>query len=156
MLWQWQATMHLNGKGYKATLEGENRDDATSGDATVRDEYVRKNGDLFREILRMLNAKSEAGKTLMLQIQDEFDNDHDGYGLWEYLKAWASSLTPAEVKVLKKRVEALKFSASETPEKWSYKMQLLYSCSSTCGSASRRTSAAGLSRTYPTRYLTRC
>ena len=27
-LWQWQATMHLNGKGYKATLEGENRDDA--------------------------------------------------------------------------------------------------------------------------------
>ena len=32
---------------------------------------------------------------------------------------------PAEVKVLKKRVEALKFSASETPEKWSYKMQLL-------------------------------
>ena len=48
MLWQWQATMHLNGKGYKATLEGENRDDATSGDATVRDEYVRKNGDLFR------------------------------------------------------------------------------------------------------------
>ena len=38
---------------------------------------------------------------------------------------WASSLTPAEVKVLKKRVEALKFSASETPEKWSYKMQLL-------------------------------
>ena len=125
MLWQWQATMHLNGKGYKATLEGENRDDATSSDATVRDEYVRKNGDLFREILRMLNAKSEAGKTLMLQIQDEFDNDHDGYGLWEYLKAWASSLTPAEVKVLKKRVEALKFSASETPEKWSYKMQLL-------------------------------
>ena len=95
MLWQWQATMHLNGKGYKATLEGENRDDATSSDATVRDEYVRKNGDLFREILRMLNAKSEAGKTLMLQIQDEFDNDHDGYGLWEYLKAWASSLTPA-------------------------------------------------------------
>ena len=125
MLWQWQATMHLNGKGYKATLEGDNRDDATSGDATVRDEYVRKNGDLFREILRMLNAKSEAGKTLMLQIQDEFDNDHDGYGLWEYLKAWASSLTPAEVKVLKRRVEALKFSASETPEKWSYKMQLL-------------------------------
>ena len=125
MLWQWQATMHLNGKGYKATLEGENRDDATSGDAKVRDEYVRKNGDLFREILRMFNAKSEAGKTLMLQIQDEFDNDHDGYGLWEYLKAWASSLTPAEVKVLKKRVEALKFSASETPEKWSYKMQLL-------------------------------
>ena len=51
MLWQWQATMHLNGKGYKATLEGENRDDPTSGDATVRDEYVRKNGDLFREIL---------------------------------------------------------------------------------------------------------
>ena len=42
----------------------------------------------------MFNAKSEAGKTLMLQIQDEFDNDHDGYGLWEYLKAWASSLTP--------------------------------------------------------------
>ena len=125
MLWQWQATMHLNGKGYKATLEGDNRDDATSSDATVRDEYVRKNGDLFREILRMLNAKSEAGKTLMLQIQDEFDNDHDGYGLWEYLKAWASSLTPAEVKVLKKRVEALKFSANETPEKWSYKMQLL-------------------------------
>ena len=75
MLWQWQATMHLNGKGYKATLEGENRDDATSGDAKVRDEYVRKNGDLFREILRMFNAKSEAGKTLMLQIQDEFDND---------------------------------------------------------------------------------
>ena len=74
----------------------ENRDDATSGDAKVRDEYVRKNGDLFREILRMFNAKSEAGKTLMLQIQDEFDNDHDGYGLWEYLKAWASSLTPAE------------------------------------------------------------
>ena len=35
------------------------------------------------------------------------------------------ALTPAEVKVLKKRVEALKFSASETPEKWSYKMQLL-------------------------------
>ena len=34
-------------------------------------------------------------------------------------------LTPAEVKQLKKRVEALKFSASETPEKWSYKMQLL-------------------------------
>ena len=117
--------MHLNGKGYKATLEGDNRDDATSSDATVRDEYVRKNGDLFREILRMFNAKSEAGKTLMLQIQDEFGNDHDGYGLWEYLKAWASSLTPAEVKVLKKRVEALKFSASETPEKWSYKMQLL-------------------------------
>ena len=27
--------------------------------------------------------------------------------------------------MLKKRVEALKFSASETPEKWSYKMQLL-------------------------------
>ena len=51
MLWQWQATMHLNGKGYKATLEGDNRDDATSSDATVRDEYVRKNGDLFREIL---------------------------------------------------------------------------------------------------------
>ena len=124
-LWQWQATMHLNGKGYKATLEGENKDDVTSGDAAVRDEYVRKNGDLFREILRMFNVKSEAGKTLMLQIQDEFDNDHDGYGLWEYLKAWASSLTPAEVKVLKKRVEALKFSASETPEKWSYKMQLL-------------------------------
>ena len=23
MLWQWQATMHLNGKGYKATLEGD-------------------------------------------------------------------------------------------------------------------------------------
>ena len=117
--------MHLNGKGYKATLEGENKDDVTSGDAAVRDEYVRKNGDLFREILRMFNAKSEAGKTLMLQIQDEFDNDHDGYGLWEYLKAWASSLTPAEVKQLKKRVEALKFSANETPEKWSYKMQLL-------------------------------
>ena len=69
MLWQWQATMHLNGKGYKATLEGENKDDVTSGDAAVRDEYVRKNGDLFREILRMLNAKSEAGKTLMLQIR---------------------------------------------------------------------------------------
>ena len=34
-------------------------------------------------------------------------------------------LTPAEVKQLKKRVEALKFSANETPEKWSYKMQLL-------------------------------
>ena len=34
-------------------MEGENRDDATSGDArTVRDEYVRKNGDLFREILQ--------------------------------------------------------------------------------------------------------
>ena len=73
--------MHLNGKGYKATLEGENKDDVTSGDAAVRDEYVRKNGDLFREILRMFNAKSEAGKTLMLQIQDEFDNDHDGYGV---------------------------------------------------------------------------
>ena len=28
--------MHLNGKGYKATLEGENKDDATSGDADVR------------------------------------------------------------------------------------------------------------------------
>ena len=28
--------MHLNGKGYKATLEGENRDDATSGDVKVR------------------------------------------------------------------------------------------------------------------------
>ena len=40
-LWQWQATMHLNGKGYKATLEGENKDDVTSGDAAVRDEYVR-------------------------------------------------------------------------------------------------------------------
>ena len=65
-----------------------NRDDATSSDATVRDEYVRKNGDLFREILRMFNAKSEAGKTLMLQTQDEFDNDHDGHGLWEYLKAY--------------------------------------------------------------------
>ena len=36
-----------------------------------------------------------------------------------------SILTPAEVKQLKKRVEALKFSASQTPEKWSYKMQLL-------------------------------
>ena len=35
MLWQWQATMHLNGKGYKATLEGENRDDATSGAAAA-------------------------------------------------------------------------------------------------------------------------
>ena len=45
--------------------------------------YVRKNGDLFREIVCMFNVKSEAGKTLMLQIQDEFDNDHDGYGLWE-------------------------------------------------------------------------
>jgi hypothetical protein len=117
--------MHLNGKGYKATLEGENKDDATSGEADVRAAYARKNGDLFREILRMFNAKSEAGKTLMLQIQDEFDNDHDGYGLWEYLKAWASSLTPAEVKLLKKRVEALKFSANESPEKWSYKMQML-------------------------------
>ena len=28
--------MHLNGKGYKATLEGENKDDATSGEADVR------------------------------------------------------------------------------------------------------------------------
>ena len=37
------------------------------------------------------NGKSEAGKTLMLQIQDEFGNDHDGYGLWEYLKAWATA-----------------------------------------------------------------
>ena len=50
--------MHLNGKGYKATLEGENRDDATSGDATVHDEYVRKNGDLFREILPGVGIKS--------------------------------------------------------------------------------------------------
>ena len=58
MLWQWQATMHLNGKGYKATLEGDNRDDATSGDATVHDEYVRKNGDLFREILPGVGIKS--------------------------------------------------------------------------------------------------
>ena len=77
----------------KATLEGENRDDATSGDAGVRAEYARKNGEIFWEILRMFNAKSEAGKTLMLQIQDEF--------WWEYLRAWASSLTPAEVKLLK-------------------------------------------------------
>ena len=90
--------MHLNGKGYKATLEGENKDDVTSGDAAVRDEYVRKNGDLFREILRMFNVKSEAGKTLMLQIQDEFDNDHDGYGLWEYLGASSTAVedTPKE------------------------------------------------------------
>ena len=57
MLWQWQATMHLNGKGYKATLEGDNRDDATSSDATVRDEYVRKNGDLFREILAHIQLR---------------------------------------------------------------------------------------------------
>ena len=52
------------------------RTGTTRRPAKVRDEYVRKNGDLFREILRMFNAKSEAGKTLMLQIQDEFDNDH--------------------------------------------------------------------------------
>ena len=50
-------------QGNIGALEGENKDDATSGDATVRDEYVRKNGDLFREILRMFNVKSEAGKT---------------------------------------------------------------------------------------------
>ena len=54
--------MHLNGKGYKATLEGENKDDATSGDATVRDEYVRKNGDLFREILRMFSLSLMIGR----------------------------------------------------------------------------------------------
>ena len=57
MLWQWQATMNLNGKGYKATLEGDNRDDATSSDATVRDEYVRKNGDIFREIASFPRGK---------------------------------------------------------------------------------------------------
>ena len=65
-------------------------------------------------------------------------------------------LTPAEVKQLKKRVEALKFSASETPEKWSYKMQLLLNM---WKRIPRRTSAAGLSRTYPsypTCYLTKC
>ena len=50
-------------QGYKATLGGQNRDDATSGDATVRDEYVRKNGDLSREILRML-PKSEAAEDI--------------------------------------------------------------------------------------------
>ena len=36
MLWQWQATMHLNGKGYKATLEGENKDDAPLADCAAR------------------------------------------------------------------------------------------------------------------------
>ena len=37
--------MHLNGKGHNPTLEGENRGDATSGDAAVHAEYARKNGN---------------------------------------------------------------------------------------------------------------
>ena len=87
-LWQWQATMHLNGKGYKATLEGENKDDATSGEADVRAAYARKNGDLFREILRMFNVKSEAGKTLMLPVR--------GAGRRGRRSSWSKSLRRGE------------------------------------------------------------
>ena len=75
--------MHLNGKGYKATLEGENKGDATSGEADVRAAYARKNGDLFREILRMFNAKCTA-----LHNPARYDDGPEGTAVRLQGRAW--------------------------------------------------------------------
>ena len=123
--WQFLAMLHLDNKGLAPWVDGTNRAEMTSADASIAAKYQVKNRELFRQLLRMMDLKSQDGKEMLLKIRDEFAGDADGHELWEYLRQWACELSSAEVKLLHMDIRALKFSASESPSAWEYKMQLL-------------------------------
>ena len=123
--WEWEAKMYLNSKGFNETLLGLNRDAAASADVKVKTGYEKSNAELFRYILRMLASKTEAGQGMRMRLQDEFGDDLDGYALWVYLQQWALDMTQTEVKTLKKEVDAVRFAASDSPDRWNFKMQNL-------------------------------
>ena len=123
--WQFLAILHLSNKGFEPWIDGTNRADMTSADASIAEKYQVKNRELFRLLLRMMDLKSQDGKEMLLKIRDEFDGDADGHELWEYLRHWACEMSSAEVKLLHIEIRAIKFGASERPSEWGYKMQLL-------------------------------
>ena len=116
--------MYLNSKGFNETLLGLNRDAAGSADVKVKAGYEKSNAELYRYILRMCASKTEAGQAMRMRLQDEFGDDLDGYALWVYLQQWAMDMTQTEVKTLKKEVEAVRFAATDSPDRWNFKMQI--------------------------------
>ena len=76
-LWWYQADMYVESLGLSETATGADRDEMTSPSAKIRRKYAKRNRKLFRVLLKMLNKTTVAGKTLLMQIADDFAEDKD-------------------------------------------------------------------------------
>ena len=114
--WMWQASEYYVDKGLADTVSGANRHLKESKDATERNEYNDLNRRLFGETVRMINSEKMtiSQQTMVNRIENEFGNDRDGYELVRYLTLWANSLTNAEVKVLKLKLQLRILAVQET------------------------------------------
>ena len=86
----------------------------------MKAEYERENRKVFGETVRMISSDkmSTNQQTMLSRIENEFGNDRDGYELIRYLTLWANSLTNAEVKVLKLKLERIFFLVTQSPLIW--------------------------------------
>ena len=116
----WQASDYFVDKGMHETVTGSNRHLKDSSDAAVKAEYERENRKVFGETVRMISSDkmSTNQQTMLSRIENEFGNDRDGYELIRYLTLWANSLTNAEVKVLKLKLERIFFLVTQSPLIW--------------------------------------
>jgi hypothetical protein len=72
------------------TVDGEDREDRLAADESVRNAYARRNLLVWRYMIRSIDKQCRTSKAVRLMIIDDFQEDHDGYELIQYLTAYAN------------------------------------------------------------------
>ena len=123
----WMAEQVLCAAELGPHITGSNKADAISEDKSTVAAYKQQNQKLFWMLVRMLggNKPDAIQQTMLLRIQNEFQDDRDGLGLVEYMKGFAKDITAAEVKLLKQDIEDTTFKTNQTPAEWDLVIQKL-------------------------------
>ena len=123
----WMAEQVLCAAQLGPHITGSNKADAISEDKSTVAAYKQLNQKLFWMLVRMLggNKPDAIQQTMLLRIQNEFQDDRDGLGLVEYMKGFAKDITAAEVKLLKQDIEDTTFKTNHTPAEWDLLIQKL-------------------------------
>ena len=79
------------------TVDGEDREDRLAADESVRNAYARRNLLVWRYMIRSIDKQCRTSKAVRLMIIDDFQEDHDGYELIQYLTAYANEQSDTDV-----------------------------------------------------------
>ena len=124
--WLWRYLGYADATGGGATARGKDRWKLSSADPKVVAAYRKRNAAVFVDVYEAIQDKTAAGVALRMQIETEFAEDRDGYGLLMYLAAYAAEMSPSEIKALKQRISDVKFSVRISPDRWSVRCQRMH------------------------------
>ena len=124
--WLWRYLGYADATGGGPTARGKDRWKLSSSDAKVVAAYRKRNAAVFVDVYEAIKDTTAAGKALRMQIETEFAEDRDGYGLLMYLAAYAAEISPSEIKTLKQRISDVKFSVRVSPDRWQVRCQRMH------------------------------